>query len=526
MKPNYSGPVRVASNFARLLLTFIVGIFVVRLLLRFGDDAYGLIALLGTGTGVALIFKEVVRFATVPILGEAFHSKDSQWFAEIYNSAIAISLVAGLASLAIFAGFAYFLPLLNFPDELYFAALIFVLCNALQSFFTVSIAPLFNFYVVSERMVAYNFFLLLERLGELVSALLTLAVLAGTGAGIENASTAIICYGICNAVLSVSIHLLAATKIIAVDNRLRLNFHFITRRAIKTFLASAGWNGCVIVAMSLYAKADALLMNLFFGLFGNMSFILANQSVSYVRSFIIGFVSGLDAVASRMVKRDGEQALLSLMHRSTALQAIVVLPAFCGLLIFAKPLIELWLQGRIQNPNAIPAIVSLIQIMIIGVGARCLSEGWIWIMNGAGKVKSYAPFILVGGVLNPIIAWIGITVAPDSWRFFVPAYVFSCLMTVVHLIGLPLAVAREFEISVVEVVRPLALPCLTCGVCLLIAFTVSSLVITDLGKLVFAFVFAATYLVSAYFFLLATHDRKRISAILLNRFSKLRNGTR
>ena len=101
MKPSNSGVVRVASNFVRLFLTFAVGIFVVRVLLRFGDDAYGLIALLGTGTGVAMIFKEVVRFATVPVLGEAFHSTKEKWFSEIYNSALFSSVVAGVASLLI-----------------------------------------------------------------------------------------------------------------------------------------------------------------------------------------------------------------------------------------------------------------------------------------------------------------------------------------------------------------------------------------------------------------------------------------
>ena len=88
MKPSHSSVVRVGSNFARLFLTFAIGLLVVRALLRFGDDAYGLIALLGTGTGLALILKEVVRFATVPVLGQAFHSDEESWFEQVYNSAM------------------------------------------------------------------------------------------------------------------------------------------------------------------------------------------------------------------------------------------------------------------------------------------------------------------------------------------------------------------------------------------------------------------------------------------------------
>ena len=526
MKPSNSGVVRVASNFVRLFLTFAVGIFVVRVLLRFGDDAYGLIALLGTGTGVAMIFKEVVRFATVPVLGEAFHSTKEKWFSEIYNSALFSSVVAGVASLLIFGVFTSCLPLLKFPSELYSAALVFVLCSALQSLFTVSIAPLFNFYMVSERMVAYNSFLLLERLGELASAVITLCLLPTEAGGMETASHAIISYGICNASFSALIHLLAAAMIIRVDKRLVPNFRSVTRTALVTFIKSATWNGCVVLAMSLYAKADALLMNLFFGLFGNTAFTLANQSVSYVRSFIIGFASGLDAVASRVAKREGDQGVVDLLNRSTNLQAIVVLPAFCGLLFFATPLISLWLKGRVQNPEMIPAIVSLIQIMIFGVGARCLSEGWIWVMNGAGKVKSYAPLVLLGGILNPILAVIALSVVPEEYKFFAPACVFSTLMTIVHLIGLPMVVAREYKVSFKQVIGPIVSPCVVCGACLSLAILSSKLAClasssVPFGEdIVLGSVFLISYSLGACFFLVSGNDRQRVVAMLKARLSR------
>ena len=526
MKVNHSGTIRIAANYARLFSTCLIGLFVVRMLLRFGDEAYGLIALLGTGTGLALVLKDVVRASTVPVLGEAFHSEEPKWFEQVYNSALLCSVGAGVVNFLIFGVFALCLPFLNFPSELSTAALVFVCASGIQSFFTVIIAPLFNFYVVSERMVAYNALLFLERIGDIVAAAITLwfVGIAGSDSSYGVMSIAVITYGILVATLTILVNLLAAVLIIREDRRLFPNFRMVTRKAIKAFLESAGWNSCVIVAMNLYARVDMVIMNLFFGLFGNMVFSLANQAVAYMRQLIIGLVAGMDAVASRVSNKDGDQGVVKLMHRSTSLQAMVVFPTMMILLMFAEPLAKTWLHGRLDDPETtIPAICWLMRILVFGIGARCLSEGWMWIMNGAGKVRKYAPVVLVGGILNPVLAVLSLYLFPDSFRFAAPALVFSTLLTFVHLVAIPYVVAKEYQLKFSEVIGPLAKPAMTAVVCLVFAYGLTfKFEGPVLGAISMGVTFGLLYSIAAYFLLLTKDDRSRVSG-LLGRFSSASN---
>ena len=364
-------------------------------------------------------------------------------------------------------------------------------------------------------MVAYNFFVFLERLAELVSAVITLFIVgASQEITFEVASQAVITYGICNATLIILVNLFAAYKIVKVDARVRFAPSMVTRKAINIFLSSAGWNGCVIVAMNLYARVDMLIMNLFFGLFGNMVFALANQTVCYVRSFIIGLVTGIDAVASRVAGKQGDAGVVRLMHRSTGLQAIVVLPAMCILFLIAESFVSVWLSGRFEDPQkTIPAIVWLIRILIFGLAARCLSEGWIWIMNGAGHVKKYAPLVLLAGLLNPILAWSALVMAPEEYKFAAPAFVFSLLLVVVHLIGLPWVVAREYKISLVSVIQPIIKPTIVTICSLLVGYIFWMSGDFWKSEPAFILVFSIVYLLATYFVLLQPGDRSRISTI-------------
>ncbi|MEL7496252.1 MAG: hypothetical protein AAFN77_01490 [Planctomycetota bacterium] len=521
MKPSHSNIVRIASNYIRLATTLVIGLLVVRLLLRFGDDAYALVALLGTGTGMALMLKQVVRTSTVPILGEAFHSDRKGWFEQVFNSALLCSLLAGLLTLLFFVIFALCLPLLNFPDEFYTAALVFVIASGVHSFVNVSISPFTNFYIVSERMIAYNILLFLERFGDIVAVIATLLVL-----GVDDPSSAIITYGLTTASLYIVFNLGAAFLITRADPRLVPNRSMVSREAISAFLKSVGWNGCVIFAINLYARVDMVIMNLFFGLFGNMVFGLANQAVGYLRQLIFGLVSGMDAVAARMTKLDGNAAVLELMNRSTKLQSLIVFPAMVVLLVFGETLIELWLSGRLKDPEkTIPAIFWLMRILLFGVAARCLSEGWMSVMNGAGKVREYAIAVLVGGLLNPVLSVIAIKVFPETVQFAAVAIVFTTLMTIVHLVAIPWTVARSFRSSMLSIVSPIFKPAAIAIVCWVVSYYASiGFAEPVFSMIVFASVFGLTFVSGSYSWALDETDRSTVHR-LLSRFFPFSNST-
>ena len=65
---------RIGSNFLQLGAGFVMGLLVVRLLLGLGQEAYGVIAALTAGSGIAQLLREVIRAGLVPRLGAAWHS--------------------------------------------------------------------------------------------------------------------------------------------------------------------------------------------------------------------------------------------------------------------------------------------------------------------------------------------------------------------------------------------------------------------------------------------------------------------
>lgn len=511
---------RVASNYVRLASTLVIGLILTRILLCFGDDAFGLIALLGTGTGIALVFKTVVRTSTVPILGEAFHSTRSGWFKQVLNAALLCSSIAGFLTLGVFAGFALCLDFLTFPKEFYSAALIFVIASGVHSFINVAISPLINFYIVSERMVAYNLLLLAERVGDIIAAITTFIVI-GTG----DASGAVMLYGCMTATFYIVFNLIAAFLIIRADRKLEFNFRAISSEALLAYWQSVSWNACVIVAINLYARVDMFIMNAYFGLIGSTVFSLANQAVGYLRQLIFGLVSGMDAVAARMSKSEDRSAIVQLMSRFTRIQALIVFPAMTGLLFIGNFLIELWLRDRLLNPETtIPLINWIMRILVVGVSARCLSECWMSIMNGSGNVKRYAIPILTGGLLNPILSIAAITYLPDSVRFAGAAFVFSTLMTIVHLIAVPKAVANTINVSFSSVLQPIVKPLILTVASASIAYASSFLGTSEFAfNSIFLIVFSCCFAVGAWVLILDDTEREQLLK-LLSRFSPL--GTR
>lgn len=451
---------RVGSNYVRLFSTFLMGLLLVRLLLQFGHDAFALIILLGAGTGLATMLKEVVRASMVPELGAAYHSKDKSCFPSTYNAAVLLSLGGAFLTVCAFGVSILFLPLLNIPREMFGAASIFMIAKAVQMLFVVGLAPTFNMYVVSERMVSYNFWTVVERVGEVLSAICLLAL------GIHSdPATAVIYYGILSSVFGVVTVFASCLILIAVDTRFLPTPWMATAGAAISLIRSMGWNCIVVVSMNLYVRVDMVIMNVAFGLMGNLAFGIACQLTSYVRMLAMGLVTGMDAVAARLANDADKRAVKLFLIRSSRLQGLVVFPATLVLLVFTKPLISVWIGDRIDDPeSSISAVVLLSRIMIVGIAMRSLSEGWMRVLSGAGKVSCYAPALLMGAIANPFLAVSAIHFFPEAVSFTAPACVFSVLTTIVHLGVLPVIVARQLDCSLREVLAPLLRPLLATGI--------------------------------------------------------------
>ena len=501
---------RVLSNYLRLAGTFVVGLFLVRILLKFDSSAYSVIVLLIAGLGIGSLLRDMVRTSMIPQLGAAHHSGGDA-FRAIYNSAIALCLIGGIVTALIFGLLVCLLPLFRIPDELLFAARCFVVFKGSQACLSILLAPTFNMYAVSERMAAYNFWFFMERFADFSAA--ALLVFWGT----SSASTVIIGYGALSAGFSILVLIIAVTWLVVLDSKLAPRFHEARWRNVKKLFRASYANSSIILAENLYFRADALIMNLGFGLYGNLVFGIASQFVSYARLAGMGVAGGLDAVSARVSKSGGVDSMRALVQTAMRMQAFVAFPA--GVLIFAlaPAAIELWVGDRLSGQTAaLPAIVLMVRLLAIGTVARSLGEPGTFILSGARKVGPFARVMLIAAFINPVLVLLLCLVLPASTAYTAPAWAYSILSLVVYIAILPVMLLRTFQMRWIDLVAPLAKP--------ILATTISSAVLLSLVSIETAdllhFLWSVAVFGGAYLVCCAALEAQRLS----KRIASLRAG--
>jgi O-antigen/teichoic acid export membrane protein len=464
------GLIRIASNYGRLFATLCLGMAAVRLeLIALGHDAVGLIMLLGSAIGIGAMLQEIVRASMIRELGEAYHSGDDDRFRATYNSALVICAAAAVATLGIFGVLVALLPFFDIPANLLDAARWFTFSMGVQSFFVILLAPTFNMYVVSERMVAFNAWTVAEKAGQPLAAAL-LVFLFGYAVATDaepRAEEGLILLGWLGTAIFVAALLGACVRLAFADPRLVPRVSLIQRRAVRSILHIGTWNVATVTANNLHIRVDSILMNLAFGVAGNLIFGLGVQLTSYARMITTGVTTGLDAVAARFSLCKGEDAMRRLTEQSTLLHGLVTFPAAVVIVMLAEPILRVWVQGpRLPDlTDSMPQLVTLVRVLMVGIALRAISDGWARILYGAGHIRRYAPLVLLGGLCNPALVGVLLALLPgegltEGIRYLAPALGFSIIITIVHMIALPwigaplLGVARSAMFT--PLIRPLA----------------------------------------------------------------------
>lgn len=465
------GALRISANYARLVVNVVLGMAVAPLLIYgVGVRAFGLFALLGSVAGLAQMFRDVSRASMNRELGAAWHDPDPEHFPRAYNAAVVLGAILAGACALVFLGLLLALPLLNIPPELASAARWTVIALGVNTVAVVLLTPQFNMYLVTERYVAYNLPRALERGANVVIAVVLFPVL-----GIHDPGTGLTLYAVLTNAASLVLILAWVARIVRIEPRLAPRLSRVTRAALRSVAGTGAWNIATSLAMNLHIRVGQIIVNVFFGTEGNAAFGLAVQLTAYVRMLTVGITEGLDAVAARLsMAPDAARAVASLLRHSTRLTGWVALPAACAIAALGAPILDLWIGRRAAGPNTSPAQIAallaaalpVVQILNVGLTARALTDNWTRILYGSGFVARYAPQVLLGGVLNPIVAVALIHALPGERQLWGPALSFSVIFTIVHFLWLPFTVGACLRVRVREVYLPLARPALAAALCL------------------------------------------------------------
>lgn len=507
--------IRVASNYARLLTTVAFGIILIRLLFSgLSPDAFGLIMLLGSTVGLAAMVDEIVRSCLIRELGAAWHHPDRNRFPVVFNSALGLAAIAATLAACLFAAIALFLPFLRIPTELLLAARVMVFAKAAETFVNVSFSPMFNMYLVSERMLAFNAWMICKRFAYLAAAFIVLIVL-----NTRDPARAVMLYAVCSSTLFVSCVAIASATLVLTEPRLRLQPRLFNRKEAVQIVRIGAWNLATVIAMNLHLRLDAIIMNVAFGLAGNTMFGIGTQLMNYVRRLTVGMTDGIDAVSARVSSTRTRQAVGRLLRQQTRLNASVAFPAGAAAALLAEPILLVWLDFRDNlSSQTLHGAATITRILAIGITARAVTDGWTRILYGAGLIRHYGPIVLGGGLLNPILAIALLLLLPAGWDFGAPAWAFSIIFTAAHLLTIPFASARHIGLRPSEMFTPLLRPALATS-CSAPVLLVGQNQVHQWNLLSLAVLFGAygtVYLLLASLIILQVEDRRRLIDAIRN----------
>lgn len=461
------GILRILCNYARLLTTLLLGIAVVPLTIAWlGDDAFGLISFLGANLGLAAIVRQIVHQSLVRELAAAYHG-GQETMDRTYPAICRISLAAAGLTFLLFLAVALALPLFNMPDVFRRAACWFVIAQGVQSAAMVVLAPQLNIYLVLERFIGYSIWFVAVRATQIISVLVLGYILH-----VRDPASGLLWLGVLWSALSILGYVIAAIWIIRVDRRFGIDLRRPQPGAIREVMGTFSWNSGAQIAMNLHEQIPQFLLNLFMGTNANAAWGLGFRLVAYIRQVTTGMQFGSDAVSARLASGTDQDAARSSLQRllaqQTRLTALVSLPAAFGVLLYAFPILHLWVGDRLKDYGGVMGMaVWMARVLSLALAARAVSDTWVLVLYGAGYVRRYAPLIMLGGLIAPVLAVILMFTLPTELRFIGPAVGFTTAFFGLHLFGIPFITARCLDISatrlLLSLVRPLLVTAAAAG---------------------------------------------------------------
>jgi hypothetical protein len=451
---------RVLSNYLRLLTTFALGIFIVRLLLGAGQEFFGFYSLITIGFGLGIMLKELSRIALVPRLSEGL-AGDDDLFGRRFASALCISTVLGLLGAGVM--FVLWLNIHRFsvPDQVLDSAKWFVAFRGLQVFITVALSPFPSLLLVMRRYVASNLFIVAERFIEFLAVYVAITLIADFDALLLPVIAGI------SVALNFVILCFVVIWIIGQDDKFKISFDKVRAEEVRALLSFFGLTAILVLSANLFLRFDIAFVNLKSGILATVVFGVTVQAIGMLNQLTNGLVAGLDAAfAFSKNMPNSEEQIHKLFWVSSFLQASLASSAYAVVVFTGDKLLVIWLGADKLDPTAIQATYSLIVVMGLGMIVRGLAEVWISALNGLGNIKSYVWWLVPGAFLNPILLIVICGQVPDVEVYTIAGFLFTGLQVLTYGLAVPRVLARRMGMPLLKLYEPLYVPIgLTVFVC-------------------------------------------------------------
>jgi hypothetical protein len=394
-----------ATNYLRMGATFALGLFTTWYVVgAAGVVGFGLISLAVSSSGPSRALERTLRLGLVRELSAALATGDAAAIRRSIASAFRLCsqailpLAVVVAALAVVAWAGLFnVPGGRGPLTLALAALI--LAEGLNAAARLLAAPLLQCLFASQQVALDNLLMVLGRLTHALSALVVFGwLLPDAALPVQLAGFAVSRVTLQLADVAAGV-LLARRRIPAVE----LDRALFDREEYGRMRQTVWSFSQVTVLLNILPRFMAILINLFFGIAYNAIWEITVQFAGYAWVASEGLLRGIAPLTAHLQEGGRGRVALGLMARSIRYHLVVVLPAALLLGLYSKPLLQLWVGGRLAaDANlesaglsvqaALGLAAAMATVLLAGHTVRAGLFGVERILYGMGEVRSYAWF--------------------------------------------------------------------------------------------------------------------------------------
>ncbi|MDG2424761.1 MAG: hypothetical protein P8M22_12385 [Phycisphaerales bacterium] len=398
----------ILSNWARTVVLVVVGFILTPLMIEaFGLVLFGLLILVQQIT-ISMVrpVRAAVTSTLVKSISEARGSGEENGFSSVFTNGVGLMtmLFTALVVLGILAIF-FAKNILDFPAEqvsnVQLAIAGEVIIISMSSF----TAPWLALFLLDQRPILYNADLAIRRWLDMIAFLLALMPF-----GLEIFQRFIIIRtSLC--MMHFLVRVLVARRVMV---EARVKPSLLNWSRMGQLLRLGGLTTGQPFSNFNFFVLDNYLFNIVFGPIYNGLYAIVTQLRGYARRFGSQVFDGMVAIAADIHERGEKQTNIRAMLAVSRITAGVMMLSTGIIIIFFRPLIDLWLGSRLRMDETLLSVLSYESAidLIWGILAMLLVGGIMLetataaskFLYGMGLVKRYAGVLFTSGITKFVVS--------------------------------------------------------------------------------------------------------------------------
>lgn len=394
----------ICSNWMKTVLLMIVGFLLIPLLIQtFGFRLFGLFMLVQQLTNAMVApFRSAVTSTLVKSVSEVRDSDAAGSVSSVFTNGVGLLLVLAICLMGI-AVVAVLFPaaILNFEPDQLFDLRLAIAAEAVIISLIVITSPWLSLFLVCQRPILYNADLTVRRWLDLISFGLAMLPVGW------NIFAAFVLIRMCLKILHAMARVIIARRVM---KEARLDWRLLDRSVMSRLLKLGGMTAVQPFTNFNFFVLDNYLLNIVFGTIYNGIYAIVTQLRGYARRFGSQVFVGTVAIAADIHERGQRQTNIRAMLAVSRITSGVMLLSTGIIVIFFRPMIDLWLGSRLRQDESLLEIMSyqeavdlvwgmLSMLLIGGILLESVTAASKF-LYGMGLVKKYVGVLFGAGLLK------------------------------------------------------------------------------------------------------------------------------